>query len=129
LLSEAEVQEKAEDKGKGKGKEKRTKKLERLEMMRELVLTVRELGRKVDMFADEVRVSNVLRNRVDREYCHDLFYLTDMLPIAIINIRTYSLTSRVQSHHQRIQYSMTPPHTSNAIVSSKYLHLLLTHIC
>jgi hypothetical protein len=32
---------------------------------------VRDLGNKVDRFAEEVRVSNVLRNRADREYLEE----------------------------------------------------------
>jgi hypothetical protein len=75
LVSEAEVQGKAEDKGKGKAMEERkARRSERTEMMRDLTQAVRELGDKVDRFADEVRVSNVLRNRVDREYLEERRY-------------------------------------------------------
>jgi hypothetical protein len=62
---EAEVEGTEEKKDKGKRNTKRVRKLDRLEVMRELVLAVRELGSKVDMFADEVR------NRVDREYLEE----------------------------------------------------------
>jgi hypothetical protein len=73
--NEAEVQEKAEeDKGKRKREVKearRVRRPERTEMMRYLIQAVRDLGEKVDRFADEVRVSNVLRNRADREYLEE----------------------------------------------------------
>jgi hypothetical protein len=36
-----------------------------------LIDVVRDLGEKVDTFAEEVRVSNVLRNRADREYLEE----------------------------------------------------------
>jgi hypothetical protein len=39
--------------------------------MKDLIQAVRDLGDKVDRFADEVRVSNVLRNRADREYLEE----------------------------------------------------------
>jgi hypothetical protein len=69
----AEVQEEVEkDKGKGKAKEARKVRMsERAELMKEMVLVVRELGSKVDRFVDEVRASNVLRNRADREYLEE----------------------------------------------------------
>jgi hypothetical protein len=49
-------------------KAKQVRKSERMEVMRESGLAVRELGSKVDRFVDEVLALNVLRNRVDREY-------------------------------------------------------------
>jgi hypothetical protein len=70
LASEAEVQGKA-GKDKGKRKAKRARRSERMELMREMILAVRELGSKVDRFADEVRASNVLINRADREYLEE----------------------------------------------------------
>jgi hypothetical protein len=68
LPSNAEIEGADKEKDKGKSKVKWVRKSERLEVMRELVLPVRELGSKVDRFADEVRVLDVLRNWVDREY-------------------------------------------------------------
>lgn len=69
-VSEAEVQGKTEkDKGKQEAKEARkARRSERSELMREMIMAVRELGSKVDRFADEVRASSILRNRADREY-------------------------------------------------------------
>jgi hypothetical protein len=71
--SEAEVQGETEkDKGKRKAKEvRRVRRPERSGLMREMILVVRELGSKVDRFADEVRALNVLRNRADREYLEE----------------------------------------------------------
>jgi hypothetical protein len=81
--SEAEVTEEREaDKGKGKREVRRARKearrserkvreLERSEQMKDLIYLVRELGSNVDRFVDEVRVLNVLRNRVDREYLEE----------------------------------------------------------
>jgi hypothetical protein len=39
--------------------------------MQDLIHVVIDLGKKVDRFADEVRVSNDLRNRADREYLEE----------------------------------------------------------
>jgi PP-loop superfamily ATP-utilizing enzyme len=84
--SRAEVQEKAEEE---KGKEKRearreereARRSEKSEQMKDLIQAVRDLGDKVDRFADEVRVSNVLRNREDREYLEEQrhWYFSDRL--------------------------------------------------
>jgi hypothetical protein len=52
-------------------KVKSARRSERNELMREMILAVRESGSKVDRFADEVRVSNVLRNRVAQEYLEE----------------------------------------------------------
>jgi hypothetical protein len=69
-VSEAEVHEVTEkDKGKQKAKEARkARRSERSELMREMIMVVRELGTKVDQFADEVRALSILRNRADWEY-------------------------------------------------------------
>jgi hypothetical protein len=49
--------------------------------MDELIDVVRELGDKVEAFAGEVRVSNALRNRADREYLEERrrWYFSDRL--------------------------------------------------
>jgi uncharacterized protein YoxC len=51
--------------------ERRARRSERADRMDELIDVVRELGNKVDEFAAEVRVSNALRNRADREYLEE----------------------------------------------------------
>jgi hypothetical protein len=72
-VSEVEVRGETEnDKGKRKVKEARkARRLERSELMREMIMAVRELGSKVDRFAHEVRASSILRNRADREYLEE----------------------------------------------------------
>jgi hypothetical protein len=51
--------------------ERRARSSEMLERMDELIDVVRELGDRVENFAGEVRVSNALRNRADREYLEE----------------------------------------------------------
>jgi hypothetical protein len=51
--------------------ERRARSSEMLERMDELIDVVRELGDRVESFAGEVRVSNALRNRADREYLEE----------------------------------------------------------
>jgi hypothetical protein len=47
--------------------ERKARRSERSEEMKDLIHAVVDLGKKVDRFVDEVRVSNALRNRADRE--------------------------------------------------------------
>jgi hypothetical protein len=49
--------------------------------MDELIDVVMELGNKVDRFAEEVQVSNVLRNRAYREYLEERrrWYFSDRM--------------------------------------------------
>jgi hypothetical protein len=72
-VSKAKVQEETEkDKRKWKAKEARkARRLERSELMTEMIMAVRELGSKVDRIVDEVRASSILRNRADREYLEE----------------------------------------------------------
>jgi uncharacterized protein YoxC len=51
--------------------ERKMRRWERSEDMKDLIHAVIDLGKKVDRFAEEVRVSNVLRNRADREYLEE----------------------------------------------------------
>jgi hypothetical protein len=51
--------------------ERKARRSERSEDMKDLIHAVVDLGKKVDRFAEEVRVSNVLRNRADREYLEE----------------------------------------------------------
>jgi hypothetical protein len=51
--------------------ERKARRSERSEDMKDLIHVVIDLGKKVDWFADEVRVSNALRNRADREYLEE----------------------------------------------------------
>jgi hypothetical protein len=92
-VSSTEPQEKTEEEKEKEQKESRkvrrlerkVRRLERSEQMKDLVYLVRELGSKVDWFAEEVRVSNVLRNRVDREYLEEQrrWYYTDSMANAM----------------------------------------------
>jgi hypothetical protein len=61
--------------------ERRARRSERADRMDELIDVVRELGDRVDRFAEEVRVSNALRNRVDREYLEERrrWYFSDRM--------------------------------------------------
>jgi uncharacterized protein YoxC len=61
--------------------ERKARRSERSERMDELIDAVMELGDKVDKFAEEVRVSNALRNRADREYLEERrrWYFSDRL--------------------------------------------------
>jgi hypothetical protein len=61
--------------------ERKARSSEMLERMDELIDVVRELGDKVETFAGEVRVSNELRNRADREYLEERrrWYFSDRL--------------------------------------------------
>jgi hypothetical protein len=61
--------------------EREARRSERSDRMDELIDVVRELGDKVDRFAEEVRVSNVLRNREDREYLEERrrWYFSDRM--------------------------------------------------
>jgi hypothetical protein len=90
LASEAEIQEETEeDKSKEKREarkevrrsERNARRDEKRKLLKDLVYLVRELGSKVYQFADEVRVSNVLRNRADREYLEERrrWYFTDRM--------------------------------------------------
>jgi hypothetical protein len=51
--------------------ERKVRRSERSEEMKDILHAVIDLGKKVDRFAEEVRVSNVLRNRADREYLEE----------------------------------------------------------
>jgi hypothetical protein len=66
---------------KARRSERKMRRLERSEEMKDSIYIVRGLGNKVDRFAEEVRVSNVLRNRADREYLEERrqWYFTDRL--------------------------------------------------
>jgi hypothetical protein len=79
-VSEAKSQEKTEEEKQKESRnarrearrmERKARRSERLEQMKDLIYLVGELGSKVDRFAEEVRVSNVLRNRADREYLQE----------------------------------------------------------
>jgi hypothetical protein len=92
-VSETEVPEKTEEemeKDKREAKrarkearrsERKPRRSERSEEMKDLIHAVIDLGKKVDRFADEVRVSNVLRNRADREYLEERrrWYFSDRM--------------------------------------------------
>jgi hypothetical protein len=82
-VSVSEIQERTEeDKEMGRKEAKRARKearrserkvrrSERSEEMKDLIHAVIDLGKKVDWFAEEVRVSNALRNRADWEYLEE----------------------------------------------------------
>jgi hypothetical protein len=85
-VSETEGQEKAEEEKEMEQREvkrarKEARRSERSEEMKDLIHAVIDLGEKVDRFADEVRVSNMLRNRADREYLEERrrWYFSDRL--------------------------------------------------
>jgi hypothetical protein len=61
--------------------ERKARRLERSEEMKDLIHVVVDLGNKVDRFVEEVRVSNVLRNRADREYLEERrrWYFSDRM--------------------------------------------------
>jgi uncharacterized protein YukE len=85
-VNETEAPEKTEeerekDKREAKRVRKEMRRSERLEEMKDLIHVVVDLGKKVDRYADEVRVSNALRNRADREYLEERrrWYFSDRM--------------------------------------------------
>jgi hypothetical protein len=71
------------DRREAKRARKEARRSERSEKMDELIDVVMGLGENVDKFAEEVRVSNVLRNRADREYLEERrrWYFSDRMMV------------------------------------------------
>jgi hypothetical protein len=69
------------DKREVKKARKEARRSERSEEIKDLIHAVRDLGNKVDRFAEEVRVLNVLRYRADREYLEERrrWYFSDRM--------------------------------------------------
>jgi hypothetical protein len=75
--------------------ERKARRSERSEKMDELIDAVVELGDRVEKFAEEVRVSNALRNRADREYLEERrrWYFSDRL----LHVRNWQEDSDMDS--------------------------------